>query len=303
MSVRYRVMLPHLYPTPSARSGTIALSHADIERRICVRRPYFALTDMALEGRVFTARARAEAPPYSEVGPITAADLGRHAAIAGLSNVAAIHDDDDRRYYLAQHAECAYVVNEAPFGTLIDLRSEVIDRTKRVSRVRVVATAAAAPLASFELSYTILTSSAFGRLFRHRAMHTPSAPSPYGRLLETEFVRGEGYAEATLDALPASACVGHFDSYPALPVAVLMGQLSYLAGRLVSEDSAPFRVVRGSIDATDLAWAGERARFRVERDGLEDGLQRFACSVHADARQVGAMTLWLRLIGESDALA
>jgi hypothetical protein len=272
-------------------------------QRVCVRPPYFALTDLARDGLVLTATARAEAPPFLEVGPITAADLGRHAAIQGLSHVAASQRDDARRYYLAQRAECVYEDNARPYGTPVRLRSEVIEHTKRACRVRVEASAGGEALAAFELGYTILPEGAFERLFRSRARETPTAPSPYGSVLREAFERGETWAEQVIDPLPVSACVGHFDGYPALPVAVLMGQLSYLAGRIVADEPAPFRVVRGSIDATDLAWAGERARFRVERSGDDDGAVRFACTVHAGDRQVGAMTLWLRLVGEVEAVS
>jgi len=84
-----------------------------------------------------------------------------------------------------------------------------------------------------------------------------------------------------------------------MPVAVLMGQLSYLAGRLFDDPTAPdrplvpFRVVRGEIEADDLAWAGERARFFVERDGEDAEGRRFRCSAEAGGRTVGAMQLWL----------
>src|SRR5690606_12412244 len=77
--------------------------------RICVRPPYFALTDLSLEGLELHATARAESPAYSEVGAMPAAELGRHAAIVGLTVAASRQADDDRRYYLARRAECRYV--------------------------------------------------------------------------------------------------------------------------------------------------------------------------------------------------
>jgi hypothetical protein len=293
-------MLPQRSTAVQPRGAGVPVP--DILRRVCVRPPYFALQDLSLTGRSLEATARAEAPSFGEIGPITAADLGRHAAILGLTHVAASQRDDARRYYLAQRAECAYLAGGQTRGTPVRLASEVIEHTKRACRVHVEATAAGLPLASFDLWYAILPESAFCRLFRSRARETPSAPSPYGRLLQTEFDRGRDWAEQVVDPLSVSACVGHFDGYPALPVAVLMGQLSYLAGRLASDGAASYRVVRGSIDATDLAWAGERARFRVERDGVEGHRQRFACSVHAEDRRVGTMTLWLELVGEADAV-
>ena len=158
-----------------------------------------------------------------------AAELGRHAAIVGLSAAAAQQGDDRRRYYLARRAECRYVANDAPHGAPVRFQGRILELDKRSARAAVDATANGAPLASFGVDYTVLTDSAFERLFRIRGKATPSAPSPYGSLLTTSWHGTTEMAEQVVESLPVGACVGHFDGYPALPVAVLMGQLSYLA--------------------------------------------------------------------------
>ena len=272
------------------------LSVDQVLQRICVRPPYFALSDTFLAGTTFGALVTAEAPAYLELGPMTAAELGRHAAIAGVCHTALSQTDDKRRYYLAQEAECRYFASTLPYGTPIRLQTELSWSNKRESRVTVKATAEGMVVAGFEISYTILTEPTFERLFRSRLQATPLRANPYGQLLQKTYTRGADWAEQIIDAIPVSACVGHFDNYPALPVAVLMGQLSYLAGQMVAEKAQPFRVIRGSVRATDLAWAGETVRFRVERAETLDGVQRFTCSVHANERQVGAMDLWLQLV-------
>lgn len=281
-------------PTPTS----VALT--DVLRRICVRPPYFDLRELSLEGTRLRATCVAEAPTFGERGPIAAADLGRHAAIAGLAHAALEARDDARRYYLARQAECVYVRNDAPYGSPVVLRSELVELQKRNVRARVAAEAAGSPLATIVVDYAILTEGAFERLFRQRSRQTPPVPSPYGRLVAAEHQVGEGWAECTVADLPVGACAGHFEGYPAMPVAVLMGQLSYLAGRVASGDRTPYRVVRGLIDADDLVWAGETARFRAERVGDEDGAQRFTCGVTVDGRSVAAMELWLELVGEGE---
>jgi hypothetical protein len=265
--------------------------------RICVRPPYFALRDPTRVGARLEATVVAEAPPFLEVGPMTAAELGRHAAIAGLLHAATEQADDGRRYYLARQASCRYRPSDARYGTPVRLHSSVAELGKRDARVRVEASVAGAPLASFELRYAILPEAAFERLFRTRARPTPAAANPYGRLLATDYRRDGDAVEQVIDGLPVEACVGHFDGHPAMPVAVLMGQLSYLAGQLFDAGEgralAPFRVVRGEIEADDLAWAGERAHFRVVRDGSDADGRRFRCSAEANGRSVGQMQLWL----------
>ena len=229
-----------------------------------------------------------------------AAELGRHAAIVGLSATAAQQSDDNRRYYLARRAECRYVPNDAPYGTPVRFQGRVVNRDKRTAKAAINATANGAPLASFEVDYTVLTESAFERLFRTRSKPTPGVPSPYGSLLVTSWHGTKDVAEQVVESLPVGACAGHFDGYPALPVAVLMGQLSYLAGRLHEQ---PYRVVRGEVEASDLVWAGERAVFRVARDGdgiTEEtlGSRRYRCEAWAGDRPVASMTLWLKSVDE-----
>lgn len=263
--------------------------------RIGVRPPYFALSDVSLEGLQLHATAVAESPSFLEAGPMPAAELGRHAAIVGLSLAAMQQEDDKRRYYLARRAECRYTENRAPYGTPVRFCGAVLDLDKRKSRAAITAEAGGAPLASFEVDYTILTEPAFERLFRVNAKPTPLSASPYGSLLTQLWHGTADCVEQVVEELPVSACSGHFDGYPALPVAVLMGQLSYLAGRLHDE---PYRVVRGEVEASDLVWAGERASFRAARAGTgghpdAETARRYRCEAWAGDRKVAAMTLWL----------
>ncbi len=79
-----------------------------------------------------------------------------------------------------------------------------------------------------------------------------------------------------------------------------MGQLSYLAGRL---HGGRYRVIRGEVEASDLAWAGERTAFHAARDGVGGhpdaaGASRYRCQASAEGRPVGAMTLWLESVDE-----
>lgn len=271
----------------------------DVTRRVCVRPPYLALRDLTIAGERLRAVAVAEAPAHTEVGPMPAAEVGRHAAIAGLLNAAALQSDDRRRYYLAREALCVYQPNDAPYGAPVTFDSSLLELDKRGCRTRVRALAGGEPLATIELTYAILTDGAFERLFKRYGRPTPPAPSPYGALLVEAFERGEDWAEQVVPALDPSQCVGHFDGFPALPVAQLMGQLAYLAGRLVGDGETPFRVLRGEIAADDLAWAGERATFRVRRSVDAAASDRFVfdCEALADERSVGRMRLWVASVG------
>lgn len=281
-------------------SSALELSHvivrhnAEISRehllqRICVRPPYFALENISLEGERFTAYARAETPIALEPGVMSAAELGRHAAISGLSLIALLQKDDDRRYYLAQKAECDYFKSEAEFGSLVRFDVKPIEIDKRAARVSVSATINGESIAHFSINYTILTERTFERLFARFQKPTYPAPSPYAKLLSETFERGETWAETTV-TVPAWACVGHFDNYPALPVAMLMSQLSYLAGQVIGR---PYFVPKGLVEANDLCWADKEVIFRAEIVAMEGVTARFHCTASIEGQVVGQMTVWL----------
>lgn len=273
---------------------TVALP--DLLERICARPPYFALDNIGLAGRFLHASAIAEAPPFLEQAPMTSAELGRHAAIAGSCHAALSQKDAKRRFYLAQRATCHYTANSAPYGTPVDFTTEILSLTRRELQVRAHALAAGRPLAEFTFFYTILTEATFYRLFQKRCLPTCEHTDPYRNLLQVPYERGPDWAGQKIPSLPVEACAGHFESYPALPVAVLMGQLSYLAGQLVADVPQPFRVVKGVVEADTLLWAREPVCFRADRIASSGALQQYRCAAFSHAEQVAEMDLWLKLV-------
>ncbi len=229
---------------------------------------------------------------------MTSAELGRHAAIAGSCHAALSQTDDKRRFYLANHATCHYTANSVPYGTPVEFTTEVSSLTRRALQVRAWALAAGRPLAEFTLSYTVLTEPTFYRLFQQHHLPTHEQTNPYRNLLQTSYKRGPGWAEQEIPSLPTEACAGHFESYPALPVAVLMGQLSYLAGQVVADEPTPFRVVKGIVEADTLLWAREPIRFRADRVEVNGALQHYRCAAFSRDKQVAGMDLWLELVDE-----
>lgn len=258
-------------------------------QRICVRPPYFALEHLSLEGERLTATTKAETPIALEPSPMSAAELGRHAAISGLSLVALLQKDDDRRYYLAQKAECDYFKSDAAFGTAVKFEAKLLEMDKRAARVTVTASIEGQTVAHFTINYSILTERTFQRLFARYQKTTFPAPSPYAKLLSESYERGELWAETKV-TIPAWACVGHFDGYPALPVAMLMSQLSYLAGQVMGQ---PYFVPKGLVEANDLCWADKEVTFRADLVAIEGITARFHCTAAVEGQVVGQMTVWL----------
>jgi hypothetical protein len=289
-----RMVICVMGPQNAIGMGTFELP--SLLERICVRPPYFALKDLEMCGSALRAVACAEVPTAGELGPMTAAELGRHAAIAGLCRAALSQTDERRRYYLAQRAECTFEPSDAQFGSEVAFRAELAQLDKRQARARIAVTQGASPLVLFDITYTILTEPAFARLFGARRQATLSRLESFLPRLEGETARDATSAAFKVAHVPAEACAGHFDDFPVLPVAVLMGQLSQLAGLTLGAPNVPYRIRRGSVSAKDLCWAGEPASFEVELADMCGTEASFDCTARAGMREVGRMRLALETI-------
>jgi len=273
----------------------VNLDPSDLLRRICVRPPYFALQALQVDGSDLYAEVHAELPRSAELGPIQGAELSRHAAIAGLCVAALAQPNDQRRYYLAQRATYRGFANTASYGSRVTLQATLLDLTRREATARISASAGGHPLAEVEVQYTILTDNAFARLFRSRerpdVVGQPldrMPPLPQGQL----FQDGETWRRHIAE-VPVAACAGHFERYPAMPVAILMGQLSQLAGLSLGQDQ-PFWIPQASVEAHDFCWAGEPVTFSARATTREGDLNHFACQAVASERTVGHMLLTLQ---------
>ncbi|WP_415789276.1 hypothetical protein [Deinococcus saxicola] len=268
---------------------------AELLRRICVRPPYFALEHLHLDSQDLLAEVHAELPQSAELGPIQGAELSRHAAIAGLCVAALAQPDDQRRYYLAQRASYRGFVNDAPYGSRVMIRATLLSLTRREATARIQACAGSEPLAELEVQYTILTDNAFARLFRSR-----ERPEFVAQTLDRMPLLPEGHLSHSGDTwsrhiseVPAASCAGHFERYPAMPVAILMGQLSQLAGLSLGEGE-PFWIPQASVEAQDFCWAGESVTFEAQATAAQEPLNHFVCRAVASDRTVGQMQLTLQ---------
>lgn len=263
-------------------------------QRICVRPPYFALRQVRAQPGALVATVRAELPPGPEIGPIQGAELSRHAAIAGLCVAALAQPDDQRRYYLAQHARYEGRPSAAPYGAEVVLQADLLHLDKRAATAYIEARAGGQPLAAVEVHYTVLTDSAFSRLFRTRARPAFRAggPARMPALPAGEVRAHDGRWTRHIAQVPEAACAGHFDGYPAMPVAILMGQLANLAGQALGAGRA-YHIAGAQVDAHDFCWAGEAATFEVAPERRDGPRTLFGCQALAAGRTVGQMQLTL----------
>lgn len=222
---------------------------------------------------------------------MSAGDIGRHGAIAGLCCAALSQRDETRRFYLAQRAEYrGFDLGAGDRVVRFESELEHLDKRSAVAQVR--ALAGGMTLAELRVSYTILTATAFERLFRNYAQEVPgSAPSrTYQGDLRGTLECTPHTRRLSVTSIPESVCAGHFNTYPAMPVAALMNQLSRLAGGLVDR---PYYVAEGSVSADDLLWAGSEAVFEVRRTVQEGNVHRFTCYATSGGRLKGEMEITL----------
>src|SRR6478736_694842 len=255
--------------------------------RICVSAPYYALRGVRFDSDLH-AFAAAETASAGEVGPMTCAEIGRHGAIAGLC-AAALNRGDSRRYYhVAQKAECVFFPHAAPFGTPIALRAQPITLAARSAVVSVEARIEDQILAKMEVTYTVLREDLFTRLFSAHASANASVRGSYADYVP---LRELGPGKASIDSVPVHACAGHFEKFPALPVAVLMGQLVRVARSEFPFER--FRVTRANVAADSLAWAGEDVLLEAKPTKRSAEEWEFDCRANVGGRFIGGMTLGL----------
>ena len=215
---------------------------------------------------------------------MSSTELSRHAAIAGLCCAALAQSDDRRRFYLAQRAAYTRFPSDASYGSWVTFAAQLKSLDKRSARASISAKVGETPLALLEVDYTILTEYAFERLFRNRRRPT-TAQTEINAQITGVSVTENDRALLEVAAVPEAACAGHFENYPALPVALLVGRLSELVASLVP--SGRLRSMQVSVNATDLCWAGERVRFEAQRvPARTAGSETFECQVVAEGRRV-----------------
>jgi hypothetical protein len=257
--------------------------------RICVRPPYFALQDTHLKGDLFVAEAKAELPQGLALGPMRPGDLSRHGAIAGLCALAVQQKDDERRYYLATDATFTGYPSQAPYGSSLRFEAEATELGKRNARAFVTVYAYQERVATLEVEYSILSTLLFERLNAHRQQPTSQAALEPLMVKDIEWRGNTGVYR--VPALPVGMCAGHFDNFPAAPVALLMDQLAQIAERFVDR---PSYIASGQVSATRLCWAGDEVTLSMTKVGGDVRETQLEGLITSGTIPIGGMQLLLR---------
>lgn len=240
----------------------------EVREKICVRPPYFKLTDLAPFGHDgVQAYVLFESPPGLERNERASAEVARHLAILGSCALARNNPRAGRHYYLAtegiltrhrtsyRRALEPMTVRAKPDGNQWAEIELMTPEGELDSTVR--------------CRYQVLSERLFARLFKgHRAIgdsSPASSLSPYATPIATRLVRADATsATSLLQKVTPPMCLGHFEEYPAMPVAILMDVLHRLACEHASTNVHPrLRLSSAKMNAERLAFAGESVEFSV----------------------------------------
>ncbi len=274
---------------------TSQLSKPELLARICVRPPYYALHNERFDTNIFSAEATADLPKGLSLGPMRPGDISRHGAIAGSCAVALQQRDSQRRFYLATKASYQGFLSSAPYGSNVAFTARVKELDKRQAKADIQAHVGKTLLAILEVEYSILPVTLFERLNAHRKRTTPklAALKPVGDY-PVQW-RGDTGVKV-IPHVPSSACAGHFDNFPAAPVALLMDQLAQVAERSLGKASY---IARGEVTSSNLCWAGDTAIFTMTKVGQQNHESYFTGGIKGREIEVGTMKLWLCAPGET----
>ncbi len=264
--------------------------------RILVHPPYFALSEMEVDGELVLARATPDEVEGAECGPVTSAEAGRHLAILG-SCAASIHDNarPGRHVYPVKRAVLRMNTELPADLTLEDatrLSARCLSYSPTVARSRgYMSTNNGQLLATLDCDYHVIEEAHFRRIMSAHARPTGEhvvEGSPYESLVVPSdgFVAGAQYIlefEVTPDM-----CLGHFPGVPTLPVSIMGRFVMQAVERAIGGRPEP-RVSEAIIDTYRFIHCGETVRFVASAMG-----ERYRCDVMAGSTLAARFDLDLR---------
>ena len=129
----------------------------------------------------------------------------------------------------------------------------------------------------------------------------------YRRETVLDFQEADATGALARMAISPPDCAGHFEGFPAVPVAVLMHALSRVAGRAFRSPGGGcpgrYRVERADIRADRLAFSDDALSLHARRLADDGGRARFDCEAWRGVERVGSMGLWLAFADDRQAPA
>ncbi len=283
-----------------------ARESVSVDDRICVTRPYFALENLERDCTdQLVAGVNVETPCLNEVGPITAAEAGRHLAILGSCAAADANPANGKHYYLAHRAIFRRPSNTATDEAIGPLQAKArgsLD-SKRKASAMMAMSMDRQPVCTLSVEYHVLPERMFAKLnaaSRQPNQHTEANPYASPCPFTVSKLTSDSLA-ASLGVVRPEQCQGHFDNYPAMPVAILMSTLIRSSGQLLDEvvgrPNTKYLVREAIVEADGLGFAGEIVDLAVDYTGTCSGDFTFhGRAIASGNKSVGDLKLRLEVI-------
>lgn len=290
--------------------ASFSMAARDIYPLICVRDPYFAFQSFHVDSQAVMSTVAPEHPLGDELGPMAAAEAGRHLAILGSCAAAMENPIRARHYYLAREAYLERRTDLSPAAGMLGARATASFSDKRTARAQCSIWAGSDQLFSLDVGYSVLSEALFHRFYGKHATDldnvTPiQRPNPYKNAVPLEVLESDdNRLVASLGVISREACAGHFPRVPCLPVAALMHSLSRAAGALfVHRLGAPvkYTVETAEVSARELAMAGSVLQLEATYAGQHARGEKFQVRATTDnGALIGELgvVLALRTVGD-----
>lgn len=236
----------------------------ELTQLIEVTKPYYAFQGIAEENNILKGIVCKEFESTFETEGMSYSEAGRHLAILGSLAIAKTNPIKKRHYYLANKANVKRV-HLKPYSDVLHI-GEML--TKSFNKRNAVAegtikTIDGKVIYEIEVEYSVLSEALFNRMFGHHKQNTDNKPSynPYKNSIDfKDIVKTDAVCSASLGKVQSNDCIGHFDNYPALPVARIAQALINIASlhmNFCEQETKPISVTNVLLEAKSFAFAGE----------------------------------------------
>jgi 3-hydroxymyristoyl/3-hydroxydecanoyl-(acyl carrier protein) dehydratase len=273
-----------------------SMAARDLYPLICVRDPYFAFQTFAVQSQKVMTTVAPEHPLGDEVGPIAAAEAGRHLAILGSCAAAMENPTRARHYYLAREAYIERTTSAVPANVaVLGGHATASFSDKRNAHAQCVLLAQDTQLFSLDVSYSVLSEALFTRFYGKHASESDNVTpllkvNPYRSSIPLEILESDDHhLRASLGVITKELCAGHFPRFPCLPVAALMHSLSRAAGALFVQRAGMqlgYSVESAEVSARELAFAGTSLQLEATYVGEHARGEKFSVRATSDAGNV-----------------
>ncbi len=269
-----------------------------------VTEPYYALTNLSIdEENILKADVNKQLDCDHEVKGMSYSEAGRHLAILGSLALANSNPLKEKHYYLATKAYVKRVYQQAydeieHVGYMSTIH---FDRKKGIAK-GYLNTKTGKKIYTITVEYQVLSGRLFERMFKQHKQVTPCIEgyNPYReRIPLFDLKTDKESCSATLGVINKDICVGHFDDYPALPVARIAQVLTSIAGiqNNASGLQEPMKIKHVILYAKSFLFAGESMSVKSVLESStessdENVIDTFAFS-NDDTEYSARLTCWI----------